>query len=182
VRKKNKLIEEHILEEEPENHALGRSRGGFSSKIHWVSDRNSVPLAATISAGEAHDSKFFISVMQKVNIPVKRGRPRNKPEEVVADKGYDAKHIRMYLRKRGIKAMIPEKAIREGARRRKKGPHHRFDKETYKERASIEQTIGWIKEYRRIATRYEKLAVSFWAMVKLAFARYYLKTYLSDTA
>nr|WKN34495.1 transposase [Tunicatimonas sp. TK19036] len=55
-------------------------------------------------------------------------------------------------------------------------------KDTYKKRASVEQSIGWLKECRRIATRYEKLAISFSAMIKLAFIRYYLKTYLSDTA
>jgi transposase len=60
--------------------------------------------------------------------------------------------------------------------------HYRFDKETYRKRASVEQSIGWIKECRRIATRYEKLAVSFLSMVKLAFIRYYFKKYLSDTA
>lgn len=146
-----------------------------------MNDRNSFPLAATVSEGETHDSRFFKEVMQKVSIPVKRGRPRNKPEEVVADKGYDADHIRKYLRKRGVKTMIPEKAIPEGKKRRKRGPHHRFDKETYKERAHVEQIIGWTKEYRRIATRYEKLAVNFLEMIKIAIMRYYFKTHLSDT-
>ena len=120
--------------------------------------------------------------MQQVNIPTKRGRPRNRPEEVVADKGYDATYLRRYLSKRGIKAMIPEKKQRKGTQRRKKGPRPRFDKDTYKERASVEQSIGWLKEYRRIATRYEKLAVNFLAMVKLAFIRRYFKTHLSNTA
>jgi transposase len=135
-----------------------------------------------ISSGAAHDSKYFTEVMRQVRIPGKIGRPRNKPREVVADKGYDAGHLRQYLRKRNIKAMIPEKKLRKGTRRRKKGPHPRFNKDIYKERASVEQSIGWIKECRRIATRYEKLSVSFLAMIKLAFIRYYLKTYLSDTA
>ncbi len=78
--------------------------------------------------------------------------------------------------------MIPEKKQREGTKRRKKGPRPRFNKDTYKERASVEQAIGWIKEYRRTATRYEKLAVNFLAMVKLAFIRRYFKIHLSDTA
>lgn len=120
--------------------------------------------------------------MQQVSIPTKRGRPRSRPKEVVADKGYDAAYLRKYLTKRGIKAMIPVKKQRKGTQRRRKGPRPRFNKETYKERASIEQSIGWLKEYRRIATRYEKLAVNFLAMVKLAFIRRYFKTYLSDTA
>jgi transposase len=76
--------------------------------------------------------------------------------------------------------MIPERGLRPGARRRKKGPHHRFDKETYKRRASVEQSTGWVKECRSIATRYEKLAVGFLAMVKLAFVRFYLKKNSSD--
>ncbi len=78
--------------------------------------------------------------------------------------------------------MIPERRLPEGRKRRKKEPHYRFDKATYKKRAAVEQSIGWIKECRRIATRYEKLALSFLAMIKLAFIRYYLKNYSSDTA
>jgi transposase len=78
--------------------------------------------------------------------------------------------------------MISQKRIAQGKKRRKKGPHYRFDKDTYKKRATIEQSIGWLKEYRRIATRFEKLALSFLAMVKLAFMKYYLKIHSSDTA
>ena len=135
-----------------------------------------------MSAGAAHESAYFEAVLQQVSIPVRQGRPRNRPEKIVADRSYDAAYIRKLLRKRGIKAVIPEKRLRKGAKRRKKGPHPHFDKEVYKERASVEQSIGWIKECRRIATRYEKLAVSFLSMIKLAFIRYYLRKYLSDTA
>lgn len=78
--------------------------------------------------------------------------------------------------------MIPERRLPEGKKRRKKGPHYRFDKDTYKKRAAVEQSIGWGKERRRIATRYEKLAVSFLAMIKLAFILFYLKIDSSDTA
>ena len=78
--------------------------------------------------------------------------------------------------------MIPERRLPEGKKRRRKGPHYRFDKETYKKRAAVEQSIGCIKECRRIATRYEKLAISFLAFIKLAFIRYYLKLDSLDTA
>ncbi len=78
--------------------------------------------------------------------------------------------------------MIPERRLPEGKKRRKKGPHYRFDKATYKRRAAVEQSIGWVKERRRIATRFEKLAVSFLAMIKLAFIRFHLKLDSSDTA
>ena len=94
----------------------------------------------------------------------------------MADKGYDTAALRGKLRKRGISAMIPEKSLPEGRKRRKKGPHYCFDKDTYKKRATIEQLIGWLKEYRKIATRFEKFALSFFAMIKLAFIKFYLKS------
>jgi transposase len=135
-----------------------------------------------LSAGSAHDAAYFHPLLEEVRIPLRRGRPRNRPEEVVADKAYDATYIRQGLTKRGIKNMIPQKQLRKGTKRRKKGPHPRFNKQTYKERASVKQSIGWIKEWRRVATRYEKLAVSYLAFVKLAFIRFYLTKYSSDTA
>lgn len=73
---------------------------------------------------------------------MKRGRNRTRPEEVVADKAYDAGYLRKELARRGIKGMIPERQLRPGARRRKKGPHYRFDEETYKKRASVEQALA----------------------------------------
>lgn len=135
-----------------------------------------------LSSGAAHDAAFFHPVLEQVRIPVKRGRKRTRPEEVVADKAYDAGYLRKELARRGIRGMIPERQLRPGTKRRKKGPHYRFDEETYRKRASVEQAIGWLKEYRRVATRYEKLAVSFMAMLKLAFIRFYLKKHSSDTA
>lgn len=139
-------------------------------------------MAAVVSSGAAHDAAYFHVALEQVKIPVKKGRKRTKPKEVVADKAYDAAYLRKKLRRRGIKAVIPERRLRPGTKRRKKGPHYRFCKEVYKKRAAIEQSIGWLKEARRIATRYEKLAVSFLAMIKLAFLKFYFKKYSSDTA
>lgn len=141
-----------------------------------------MPLAALLSEGAAYDGAYLHPLLAEVNIAQNRGRPKTKPKEIVADKAYDVATLRSKLRKRGIRAMIPEKRIAEGRKRRKKGPHYRFDKDTYKKRAVIEQAIGWLKEYRRIATRFEKLALSFLAMVKLAFMKLYLKIDSSDTA
>ena len=132
-----------------------------------------------MSEGAAYDGAYLHPLLEEVKIAQKRGRPTTKPKEIVADKAYDSATLRSKLRKRGIRAMIPEKRIAEG---RKKGPHYRFDKDTYKKRAVIEQSIGWLKEYRRIATRFDKLALSFLTMVKLAFMKIYLKIHSSDTA
>jgi hypothetical protein len=97
-----------------------------------VSDNASLPLAAVLSSGAAHDAAYFHPVLEEVKIPVKRGRKRTKPKEVAADKAYDAGYVRKGLTRRGIKKMIPVKHLRPGTKRRKKGPHYRFDKATYK--------------------------------------------------
>lgn len=141
-----------------------------------------MPLVALLSEGAAYDGAYLHPLLAEVKIYQDRGRPKTRPKQIVADKGYDAAALRSKLGKRGIRAMIPEKRIAQGRKRRKKGPHYHFDKDIYKKRAVIEQSIGWLKEYRRIATRFEKLALSFLAMVKLAFIKFYLKIDSSDTA
>ena len=119
--------------------------------------------------------------MDGVSINQKRGRPKNRPEELIADRAYDATYIRKYLTKRAIKSNIPLKKPRKGTQRRKRGPKPTCDPKKYKERNVIERLIGWLKNCRRIATRFEKNAHNFLAMIKLAFINLYLKKYFSDT-
>lgn len=116
--------------------------------------------------------------MDTVRVPRQKGRPRSRPEHVVADKGYDADRIRKWLRSRGIEATIPE---REGKKPRQGRPFA-FSSETYKRRNVIERCIGWLKECRRLSTRYEKKALHYLAMIKMAFIERYLKKHLSNRA
>jgi transposase len=149
---------------EPADHALGRSRGGFGTKLHLIVDGNGLPLAATLSAGQAHESKHLEPVMEAVRLArPRRGRRRRRPRRLAGDKGYSYSRIRRYLRRRGIVAVIP---TRKDQRR---NPH--FDKETYRRRNVVERCMSWLKENRRIGTRHEKLAVNFLAMAKLAMIR-----------
>lgn len=148
---------------EPEHHALGRSRGGFGTKLHLVVDSHGVPLAVMLSPGQRHECQFVEPVLGAVRLmrPGSRGgRPRTKPRLLAGDKGYSYPAVRGYLRRRGIRAVIPT--------RKDQKPNPRFDKATYRRRNIIERLVGWLKENRRLATRYEKLAVNFLAMVKLA--------------
>jgi len=102
---------------------------------------------------------------------------------LVADRGYDARHIRRYLRQRSIRAMIPERRPGRGRKRRRQGRPPIFDNVVYAKRNVIERLIGWLKECRRLATRYEKYARCYLAMVKLAFIRRcFRKLDFSDTA
>lgn len=146
---------------EPEDHALGRSRGGYGTKLHLVVDSRGIPLSATVTAGERHESTQLEAVLGRIRLRRPgSGRPRTRPRVLAGDKGYSYPRIRRYLRRRGIRPVIPT--------RKNQRPHPAFDKGTYRRRNIVERVVGWLKESRRLGTRYEKLAVNFLAMVKLA--------------
>jgi transposase len=159
---------------EPADHALGRSRGGLGSKIHPVCDGRGLPIAVTVTAGQRHESTQFEAVMGRIRVPRARGRPRRRPRRLAGDKGSSYRRIRRDLRRRRITAVIPTREDR----RRLPG----FDQATYRRRDVVERCIGWPKDRRRLATRFEKLAENFLAMVKLAMLERLLKALLPDTA
>lgn len=141
--------------------ALGRSQGGFSTKIHLRCDGNGLPITVLLSVGERHEAVVFEQLMEQG--AVKRdgaGRPRVRPKRVSGDKGYSSGKIRRYLRRRGIRITIPRK---DNERRRGK-----FDKALYRQRNRVERCFNRLKQYRRIATRYEKKAVNYLAMLTIA--------------
>src|SRR5579872_392491 len=143
--------------------ALGRSRGGFSTKLHVRTERGGKPLALLLTAGERHEQSVFVPLMQAgaVKRPGSgRGRPRRRPQRLVGDKGYSSRKVRGYLRRHGIGVTIPTK--------RNERPQRTFDRELYRERNQVERCINRLKQFRRVATRYEKLAVNFLAMVTIA--------------
>jgi transposase len=110
--------------------------------------------------------------MEQVAIPGKSGRIRRRPRRLAADRAYDAQRIRHFLRLHGIKAVIPPKR-RKG--KRKRGRPVTCDPDLYRRRSTIEQCVGWLKECRAVATRYEKLALNYLGLVKLAFIERYLR-------
>jgi transposase len=139
-------------------------------------------LGAVISGGHRHDSAIFEQALRSIYLPQERGRPRTKPKRIIADKGYDFSTVRQYLRQRNIEAVIPPRRVPETWRCHKRGPKPNTDFKLYKERNRIERFIGWMKNCRRIATRFEKYASSFLTMIKLSFIKFFLKNYFSDTA
>jgi len=162
--------------DEPTDHALGRSRGGFGTKIHVICDNNGIPLAHVVSPGQDHDNKFVRELLSRVSVRSdKPGRPRTRPKQVNADKAYSARNTRELLKKRGIRGNIPFKSNDKNRR-------WKFDKLGYRQRNIIERLIGWTKEKRRIGTRYEKLATTFSAMIDLSFVQRCFRVYLSDRA
>ena len=85
----------------------GRSRGGWGSKVHLALDGHGVSLAATISAGQVHESKRMAATLEQVCLRGGKGRPRTRPKKLAGDKGYSYPAVRAYLRRRGILPVIP---------------------------------------------------------------------------
>ena len=143
-----------------------------------VTDGQGTPLAVHVTRGETHESKAFEPVVNAVRIPQPLGRPRTRPWRLAGDKAYDIPRVRSWLRRHRIRAVIPEKVKPHG---RRPGRPPELERESYKRRNVVERCVGWLKHARRIATRYEKTAVNFLAMLKLAMIQRYFRTYLRDT-
>jgi transposase len=143
-----------------EAEALGRSRGGFSTKIHIRCENQGHLITFLLSPGQAADVNLAELLMEQGAIHRAVGRPQLRPKRLVADKGYTGHRFRSYLRRRGIRYTIP--------RRNDEKHRGRFDHELYRKRNIAERLINRLKQFRRIATRYEKRAANFSAMITLA--------------
>ena len=145
-------------------HALGRSRGGFSTKLHIRCDGHGRPMVFALTAGERPDLEAFDALLAGGRVKrVGAGRPRHRPEAIVGDRAYSSHAARCDLRRRGIQPIIPQK--------RNERPAYLLDWSRYRERNRIERLVNRLKQYRRIATRYDKTAVSYAAFVALAALR-----------
>ena len=136
-----------------QDQALGRSRGGFSTKIHLKVDLDGQPLAFHLTEGQASDSPQFEILLDL--------GPDITPRAAVGDKGYDAKANRSAARERSICPVIPFKSSA------KNRPTF-FPKALYRARARIEQLVGKLKRFKRIALRCEKTSKNFGSFVAFA--------------
>ncbi|MFD0561304.1 IS5 family transposase [Kitasatospora saccharophila] len=157
---------------------LGRSRGGQTSKVHIAGERKCRPLAFILTEGQAADSPQFITVLKRIRVRGPVGRPRIRPDAVAGDKAYSSRGNRSHLRKRSIKAVIPEK-VDQAANRKKKGSKGgrpvSHDAELYKDRNTVERLINKMKAWRGIATRYDKTPTSYLAGLHLRGAMIWIK-------
>ncbi|MGW1762035.1 IS5 family transposase [Streptomyces mirabilis] len=160
--------------------ALGRSRGGFTTKIHLSADGRCRVLSLLLTAGQRADCTQFEPVMERIRVPrLGPGRPRTTPDSVSADKAYSSRRTRRYLRRRGIRHVIPEKsdpAVNRIRRGRAGGRPPGFDKERYKKRNTVERAINKLKNYRAVSTRYDKRAYVYLGTVTVAATIIWLRT------
>jgi len=149
----------------------GAAYNGFKKrrgvKVHAAVTVEGLPVSLVIGAGNEHDSRRFIKVLEGIGIMTgRRGRPMTRPHKVVADAAYDGEKIRRYLRRRGIRSIIPTN--RRTGRKQSGGPT-RFDEPTYRNRACVERFFGWLKMgFRRLTVRYERLDVVFTGLLCIA--------------
>ena len=129
--------------------ALGRSRGGFGTKIHVAVNGLGLPVTLVLTPGQAADVTQAPALLSGAE-----------PEVVIADKGYDSDAVVRTIEATGAEAVIPPKANRTEPRP--------YDRDRYKDRNLAERFWARVKQYRRVATRYEKTARNFLAFVHVA--------------
>lgn len=142
----------------------------MSTKIYQLVDGNGLPLVTLITPGQAGGSPMFLPLMAHLRVGRDVGRPRTRPDAVRGDKAYSSRAIRGHLRARGIKAVIPEPDDQKGHRQRRGSRGGRpvgLDAADYKNRNVIERRYCHIKQWRGLATRYDKHAVNYRAAVVL---------------
>jgi transposase len=129
-------------------------------------------LSVVLTGGNVNDCTQFTQVMAGVRFERPGpGRPATRPVRVLADKGYSSTAIRTYLRKRGIRATIPQRRDQRVNRVRRGSAGGRppvFDRVAYRRRNVVERCFQRLKQFRAIATRYDKTTLSYQAMIDLA--------------
>ena len=143
---------------------------GFSTKIHLLCDANGVPLHFHLTAGQANESTALEALLEgaDANLFDAAGEPIVWPLAMAGDKGYRANWIDEFLQDLDIQPVIPSKSNEDPDARPVK-----FDRDRY--RNIIERLIGWLKEFRRIFSRFEKTAKNFGGMIKMAFIQRLLR-------
>jgi len=135
-----------------QNQAIGRSRGGRNTKIHAIADAKGRLLSIILTGGEAHDCPLAEPLIEQTA----------QAKKLLTDKAYDSPELREMLKERGTKAVIPNK-------RNRKQPFS-FSKKSYKIRHRIENAFCRLKDFRGIATRYDRLEINFAASIYLVAA------------
>lgn len=150
------MLRHRLKKNKQEEEALGRSCGGFSTKIHGVCDALGNPLRFILTPGQASDHLSSQKLIKNLLF-----------RALLADKGYDSRTFRNAIRKNGSEPVIPY--------RKNRLIKEKYDRELYKERHKIENLFGFLKHFRRLCTRFDKYASRFSAFLHFVAALQWLK-------
>ncbi len=144
--------------------AVGKTKRGKGTKCMVVVDGEGVPLGTTIHSASPAEVKLLEGTMSTISVPRRGpGRPRSKPDRLIADKAYDSDALRRRLKQRGIELIVPHRAnrtrepLQDGRSLRR-----------YCRRWKVERTFAWLQNFRRLVTRYERHALMFLAFLHVA--------------
>jgi|DewCreStandDraft_3_1066083.scaffolds.fasta_scaffold00171_4 transposase len=142
--------------------AVGVTKRGKRSKLMLVTEGQGLPIEGMVAGAQPAEIRLAEATLRTVRVPRQRGRPRTRPQVLVADKGYDSDAFRQSWRHRGIRPCIPR---RRHQHRRGRKP----DLSPYRSRWMVERTFSWLGHFRRLVVRYERSVDVYWAFVVLAF-------------
>ncbi|WP_433734432.1 IS5 family transposase [Nocardia sp. CA-129566] len=152
--------------------ALGRSRGGLSTKIHLAVDGRGLPMRVLLTGGQAGDNPQILPLLDGISVArTGPGRARVRPETVIADRAYSHPSTRQALRRRRVRFVSPERddqIARRAAKGSRGGRPPVFDTEAYKQRNVVERCFNRLKQFRDLATRYAKRAAYYQAELTIA--------------
>ena len=141
----------------------------MSTKLHLACEGAGRPLAVLLTGGQADDAKHLASLLDRLRVARPgRGRPRTRPDRLLADKGYSYPCYRRALRRRKVAHSIPERADHQRRRAHRPGRPPGFDAEGYKRRNVVERCFARLKQFRALATRYDKTAAAYLGLVHFA--------------
>ncbi|GAA1003789.1 hypothetical protein Aple_004820 [Acrocarpospora pleiomorpha] len=185
ARKKGGCTTEWVEDLAVDGEALGRSRGGLTSKIHLAVDARGLPMSVILSPGQAGDNPQLLPLLDQIAVGRDGpGRPRTHPNRVLADKAYSHPSTRAAMRARGIAFTSPERS-NQIARRKAKGSRggrpSAFDPERYTGRNVVERCFNRLKQFRAIATSYAKRVTYYRSEIIIAAIVLWLRANLQDT-
>jgi transposase len=157
----------------------------LTTKNHLVCDGKGRALAFILTPGQAADTSMLAATLEQIRVPGGRGRPRTRPDRVMADKGYPSRSNRTWLRERGIAATIPERDDQIAHRRKRRGRPIDFgdqQRERYRGRNVVVRCFNKLKQWRGIAMRSDKLARNYHAGLCLAATLHWLTSGFSNTS
>jgi transposase len=152
-----------LCSSEKRGSAVGKTKRGKGTKWMVLVDGQGLPLGVRLESASPHEVTLAEATLQEVAVPRPKGRPRQKPERVIADTAYDSDPLRQRLKKRGIELIAP---YRENNRQRRYEDGRKLRR--YKRRWIVERTNSWLGQFRRLLVRHEHLLSTYRAFFYLA--------------